>query len=174
MSEKHLNPIFGRRSCRHFLSEPLREGDLELLLEAMRQAPSAGNRQPWFIYVVTNRAIKERLAQAAFDQSFLVQAPVVFVVCAEPERSAARYRDRGRNLYCLQDTAAMVENLLIAATALGYGSCWIGAFDEEAARAVLNIPRRLRPVAIVPIGPGIRSEHPPARRPLSEITTFVQ
>jgi len=173
MSEDPLNPILSRRSCRHFLPEPLREGDLELLLEAMRQAPSAGNRQPWFIYVVTNRSIKERLAQAAFDQTFLSQAPVVFVVCAEPERSAARYRDRGRTLYCLQDTAAMVENLLIAATALGYGTCWMGAFDEEAAREVLNIPRHLRPVAIVPVGPGIPSERSTTRRPLSEITTFV-
>ena len=173
MSEEPLNSILRRRSCRHFLSEPLREGDLELLLLAMQQAPSAGNRQPWFLYVVTDRATKERLAQSAFDQTFLSQAPVVFVVCTEPERSAARYRDRGRTLYCLQDTAAMVENLLIAATALGYGTCWIGAFDEEAARKVLNIPPHLRPVAIVPVGPGIRSEHATTRRPLSEITTFI-
>ena len=173
MSEHPMNPILIRRSCRHFLSKPLREGDIERLLEAMQQAPSAGNCQPWFVYAVTNRATKECLGQAAFDQTFLVQAPVVFVICAEPERSAARYRERGRTLYCLQDTAAMVENLLIAATALGYGSCWIGAFDEEAAKEALNIPQHLRPVAIVPIGPGSPSKHPAPRRSLSEITTSV-
>ena len=173
MSEDPIGSIHSRRSCRHFLSKPLREGDIERLLEAMQRAPSAGNCQPWFVYAVTNRATKECLAQAAFDQIFLVQAPVVFVICAEPERSAARYHERGRTFYCLQDTAAMVENLLIAATALGYGSCWIGAFDEEAAKKALNIPRYLRPVAIVPVGPGSPSKHPTPRRSLSEITTFI-
>ncbi len=173
MSEDPMNPILSRRSCRRFLSKSLREGDIERLLEAMQQAPSAGNCQPWFVYVVTNRATKKCLAQAAFDQTFLVQAPVVFVICAEPERSAVRYRERGRTFYCLQDTASMVENLLIAATALGYGSCWIGAFDEEVAKEALNIPKHLRPVAIVPVGPGSPSKHSTPRRSLSEITTFI-
>lgn len=173
MSDTSLDVIFTRHSCRHFTGQPLRAGDVERLLDAMRCAPSAGNRQPWFFYVVRNRERKKALAEAAWGQDFLVEAPVVFVVCAEPERSASRYRDRGRSLYCLQDTAAAVENLLIAATALGYGSCWIGAFDERRARDVLNIPRRLRPVAMVPVGPGRLSTTGPPRRPIEEVSTWV-
>lgn len=173
MSDTSLDVIFSRHSCRHFTGEPLSAGDLERLLEAMRWAPSAGNRQPWFFYVVRNRKTKEELAEAALGQDFLVDAPVVFVVCAEPERSASRYRERGRSLYCLQDTAAAVENLLIAATALGYGACWIGAFDERLARRALNVPQDLRPVAIVPVGPGRLSATGPPRRPIEEITALV-
>ncbi len=174
MAKEKIDFIFDRHSCREFKSDPLREGDLELLTEAMRWAPSAGNIQPWFFYVVTNEDIKRRLANAAFGQSFLARAPVVFVVCAEPEASAAYYGERGRSLYCIQDTAAAVENLLLAATSLGYGSCWIGAFSEGAARGALDIPNHLRPVALVPVGIGRSAGKSPPRYPKSEIFKFVK
>jgi nitroreductase len=78
-------------------------------------------------------------------------------------------------LYCLQDTAAATEHILLAATALGLGGCWVGAFDEMAAARALALPRALRPVAMVPIGepmpePGGRTP----RRPLSEVTSFMK
>jgi len=170
---KNIDFILKRRSCRDFSGEPLREGDLEILLEALRRAPSAGNIQPWFFYVVKNKTIKKGLAQAAHGQNFLAKAPVVFVVCAIPRISATSYGERGRTLFCIQDTAAAVENLLIATTALGYGSCWVGAFDEEKAKKALNIPEHLRPVAIVPVGPGSISQDDPTRRQISEISAII-
>ncbi|HUU50748.1 MAG TPA: nitroreductase family protein, partial [Nitrospinota bacterium] len=88
---KNIDFILKRRSCRDFSGEPLREGDLEILLEALRRAPSAGNIQPWFFYVVKNETIKKGLAQAAYGQNFLAKAPVVFVVCAIPRISATSY-----------------------------------------------------------------------------------
>ena len=173
MSENAIDSILNRYSCRNFKSDPLKEGDLERLMEALRWAPSAGNCQPWFFYVVTNREVKEGLSRAAHDQSFIVNAPVVFVVCANTKEAAFCYGERGQTLYCLQDTAAATENLLLAATALGYGSCWIGAFEEEEASEVLNIPQSLRPVAIIPVGfaksRGMRTD----RKPVDDIFEFV-
>jgi nitroreductase len=145
------------------------------LLEAAVSAPSAGNRQPWHFYVVREQATRRALAQAALNQWFLSEAPVVIVVCADPERSAARYGDRGRYLYCLQDTAAAAENLLLAAVASGLGACWVGAFDEEAASRALDLPAHLRPVAIVPLG--YPAGHPSSgtdRRALEAVVSTIE
>ncbi len=148
---------------------------VERLLQAAIQAPSAGNRQPWHFYVVWEEAVRRQLAMAAYGQSFIAQAPVVIVVCADPEQSAARYGQRGRNLYCLQDTAAATEHILLAATALGLGGCWVGAFDEAQAARILRLPPRHRPIAILPIG---RPAHPPVRRttrrPLADVVSHIR
>jgi nitroreductase len=144
------------------------------LLEAAIRAPSAGNCQPWQFFVVRNEDTKRDLARAALDQWFLSEAPVVIVVCTDPERSARRYGDRGRQLYSLQDTAAAIENLLLAVAASGLGACWVGAFDEGAAAGALDLDRRLRPVAIIPIGypvkhPGGQTE----RLPLGSVVKLI-
>jgi len=174
MNEKTIENILQRHSCREFTGGQLPEKHLKTLMECLRWAPSAGNLQPWFFYVVESQPAKEALARAAFGQDFIADATVVFVVCAESEASAAIYGERGRTLYCLQDTAAAVENLLLAATALGYGSCWIGAFDEESARQALDIPRRLRPVALVPLGPARPIVRFPDRKATSELFKSVK
>lgn len=169
MQPDPLEPILARFSCRAFLPDPIFDADLKRLLEAMRRAPSAGNMQPWRFILVRGQRDRDALSDAAYEQTFISEAPVAIVVCADPERSASRYGDRGRNLYVYQDTAAAVENLMIAATALGYAACWVGAFDEERARTALQIPLHLRPVAIVPVGkPAVRAESS-SRRPMSEI-----
>ena len=144
------------------------------LLQAAILAPSAGNCQPWQFYVVRQPNTKRALARAALNQWFLSEAPVVVAVCADAGRSAQRYGDRGRQLYCLQDTAAATENLLLAAVASGLGACWVGAFDEQAASKALNLPGHLRPVAIVPLGyPAERPLYPSDRLPLGSVVTEV-
>jgi nitroreductase len=148
--------------------------DVERMLRAAIRAPSAGNLQPWFFVVVRDKKKKEALARAALDQWFITQAPVVVVVCADPGRSAMRYGGRGVNLYCLQDTAAATENLLLAAAALGLGGCWVGAFQEEEAARALDLPSHLRPVAMVPLGyPSLSHAERTARRDLKEVTRFT-
>ncbi len=164
-----IRTIFERQSCRNFLDDELPEEHLELLLECMRRSPSAGNMQPWRFYVVRDDERKRKLVASAYGQRFIGDAPVVIVVCALAAESAARYGERGATLYCLQDTAAAVQNLLLAATSLGYGSCWIGAFDEAAAAEALALPEGERPVAMVPVGkPGRRGTRTD-RRPFAEI-----
>ena len=167
--------IRNRHCVRHLTVQDLSTSTVDTILEAAIRAPSAGNRQAWHFVVVRRTEVKRALARAAGGQTFVATAPVVIVVCADPERSAARYADRGRDLYCLQDTAAATEHILLAATALGLGCCWVGAFDEKAAARALALPGHLRPVAIVPIGqPAAKPSKPSSRRPLSEVVSFVQ
>jgi nitroreductase len=152
-----------RRSIRAFGSKPVKEGDLKRILSAAILAPSAGDVQPWEFIVTTDAEVKRDLALAALGQSWMEEAPVIITVCAREDASASRYGERGRKFYCIQDTAAAVQNILLASTALGYGSCWVGAFDEEEVRKVLRTPKGIRPVAIVPVGipgevPEVRSK----------------
>ncbi len=151
MSKECLSQIRGRRSIRKFLSEQIDEEDIKDIVKVGFSAPSWGNRQPWRVVIVKDQNIKDQLSDAA-GQSFMAKAPVIFVVCAVPEESAERYQERGRTLYVLQDTAALTLNILHAAHMLGYGSCWIGAFNEEEVSRVLNVPPDMRPVAMIPVG----------------------
>lgn len=162
-------PILERRSIRSYTREGISKEDVEALIEAARLAPSAGNLQPWEFVAVTDPEIKRRIAEAALGQYFIAQAPVVIVVCALPSRSAVRYGRRGSELYCLQDTAAAVENILLTAAANGLGTCWVGAFNEERVAKVIRAPRGARPIALIPVGHP--AERPPRRprRSLSEI-----
>lgn len=147
---------------------------VERLLGAAISAPSAGNRQPWHFYVVRDDEVRRDLVAAAYGQTFIAQAPVAIVVCAIPEQSAARYNQRGRDLYCLQDTAAAVEHILLASVALGFGGCWVGAFDEGRAAGALDLPAEHRPVAILPIGkPAGKPANRTSRQALESVASYV-
>ncbi|MBS7625086.1 MAG: nitroreductase family protein [Candidatus Bathyarchaeia archaeon] len=161
-----------RRSIRAFTREEVTDEEIEKILEAARWAPSAGNIQPWEFIIVRRPDIKREIARAALNQTFIEEAPVVIVVCADEFRSSRVYGSRGANLYCIQDTAAAIENILLAACALGLGACWVGAFYEEEVRQILKIPKGLRPVAIVPIGHPAERPPPPYKRPLKEIIHY--
>jgi len=174
MSEEFLSVIDHRWSCRGFQSVPLEEDTIWKLLRAMLRAPSAGNVQPWHFYVVTNESAKRGLTEAAHGQGFVSQAPVVIVVCVVPSMAEEGYSERGKNLYCIQDTAAAVENLLLAAEALGLGTCWVGAFDEAHAGKVLGIPPERRPVAIIPVGKPASPKEKSRRLPEETVLTWVR
>ena len=130
------------------------------MLEAARLAPSAKNLQPWYIVVVRDPERKRALARAAMGQAFVADAGVVFVCLSDPRRSP-RWHDK--------DAMIALEHIALAATALGYGSCWIGAFDEEAVRRVVGAPAGLRVVAMVVVGVPAESPPPRPRRPLSQL-----
>ena len=144
--------VKGRRSIRSYKPNDVSEEEVEVLIEAATFAPSAGNIQPWEFIVVRNPEMKKKLAIAANEQLFMAQAPVVIVVCANEILSSQGYGLRGKTLFCLQDTAAAVENMLLTAYSLGLGTCWIGAFEEIEVREALRIPEGVRPVALVPVG----------------------
>lgn len=167
-----LETIKKRRSIRRFRSDPVSQGIIRKLLEAACWAPSAGNLQPWAFYVVTSPALKKDLAAVA-SQRFVGEAPVVIVVCVVPERSAVHYGERGKNLYCLQDTAAAVQNILLAATSLGLGACWVGAFREEGVIKALGLSPEKRPVALIPVGYPISDIRPPRRFSFEKVTQWL-
>jgi len=164
-----------RRSVRKFTAQAVSQEHILTLLAAMQAAPSAGNCQPWHMYVVRDEAVRAQLAEMAWRQTFIQAAPVVIVVCADLERNAQRYGERGVGLYCIQDTAAAIQNLLLCAKSLGLGACWCGAFDEQAVAEKLNMPPHLRPVAVIPVGhPDGMPDGTQNRRPLDDTATFVE
>ena len=143
--------IKGRRSIRKFCNKPVPEDMLNKIIEAGRAAPSAGNLQARDFFIIENQEIKEQLVKAAHGQKFIAQASVAIVVCVNFE-SIESYGERGMELYCIQDSAAAVQNMLLMVHELGLGACWVGAFDEPPVTEVLKLPEHLRPVAIIPIG----------------------
>jgi len=161
--------IKNRRSIRAFKKEIISEEQVKWLIDAARHAPSAGNIQPWDFVIVRKPKIKQQLSVAALNQTFIEEASVVIVVCANEARSSQGYGHRGVNLYCIQDTAAATENLLLAAHAMNLGACWVGAFREEIVRKILNTPAHVRPVAIIPVGHPSESPKPRRRRNIEEI-----
>jgi len=156
--------IKNRRSIRRFSPDEIEEEKLDKILDAARWAPSAGNLQARDIIVVRNPEIKKKLMMAALGQDFILEAPVVLVVCANKSKSAFRYGIRGEKLYCIQDATASIQNILLAAHALGLGSCWVGAFDTEIVKRILEIPGDVEPIAIIPIGYPGESPSPPPRK----------
>jgi nitroreductase len=100
---------------------------------------------------------------------FIEAAPVVIVVCADERRCSRRYGARRKNLFCIQDTAAAVQNILLAAYAMGLGTCWVGAFDEEVVKGALKVPDDVRPVALIPVGYAAGASEMRRRRPVSEV-----
>ncbi len=159
-----LRLIYERVSIRKYQPKDVPEELIIELLKAGNAAPSAGNLQARDFVVVRNPETKVKLAKAALEQMFIATAPVVIVVCANYPRSMRIYGERGK-LYAEQDATAAVENILLAAHALGLGAVWVGAFYESAVANILDLPEYVRPVAIVPVGwpaekPGRRSRYP--------------
>jgi len=167
-----LEAVKGRRSIRAFKNQDVQAGIVEELIDAARWAPSAGNIQPWEFIIVRKPRIKRRLVEAALGQMFIEEAPVVIVVCANEERSSQGYGVRGKTLYCLQDTAAAMQNIHLTACSLGLGTCWVGAFREEETREILRIPRGMRPVAIIPVGYPAEVPTARSRKPISQIVHY--
>jgi len=138
-----LQALLDRRSVRRYQRQPVPAAHLHQILEATRQAPSAMNRQPWRLVVVGDVEQKERLARACNGQMWLADAAYIIVGVGLPEQSAKWYR---------VDVSIALENLVIAARSLGYGTCWIGAFDPEQVKAACGIPAEAEVVACMPLG----------------------
>jgi len=165
-----------RRSIRKYKNEKdndVSKEQLMKLIDAAQAAPSARNCQPWHFYVVKNKKIQAELKECAYNQDFILNSPACIIICADSKRNESRYGERGKNLYCIQDTAAAVQNILLCAKDMGLGTCWVGAFDEAKAAKILNLPEDFRPVAIIPVGCPAEDFKPQHRRPVDEIVTFI-
>ncbi len=141
---------------------------LAQILAAANIAPSAGNLQGYEIYQITEEKKRKALARAALGQFFVADAPVVLVFCANQARSAAKYRERGVRLYATQDATIACTFAMLAATALGLGTVWVGAFDDDAVKRVLDCGDLL-PVAILPVGHPAEAPEAAPRRSLTDL-----
>lgn len=155
--------ISKRRSIRKYKSDPVPEEDIKYVLEAARLAPSWANTQCWKFVVVTDPDVKDELAKAG--NSWIAQAPVIITICADPSKPGTK----GDQEYYMLDAGIAMEHLILAAADKGLGTCWIGAFDEKAARSVLGVPDNIRVVASTPLGYPDEDPAPKPRRTLEEI-----
>jgi len=122
------------------------------ILHAGTLAASAGDIQPWEFILVKDKAKKTEISLACLRQKHVEDAPLLIVVCANLEKVAIKFGERGKNLYAIQDTGAAIQNMLLAVHGLGLGASWVHAFEEEAIKRILKIPDRLRPVGVLAIG----------------------
>lgn len=155
-----MDAIRKRRSIRKYKPSEIPKEHLLEILEAGRLAPSAGNRQPWKFIVVRGPEQRRRLAEAARGQMFIADAAAVIVALADPEISPR---------WCDKDVMIAVENMVLAAAELGYGSCYIGAFEEERIKSLLKVPEGLRVVVLLPIGVPDEAPSQRPRKALSEV-----
>ena len=149
-----------RRSVRKYKPEPIPQEKMKMILEAAQLAPSAGNRQPWRFVMVHNADKKKEIAKVAKNQTFLADAAVIIAAVGDPEISE-RWHDK--------DVMIAVEHMVLAASSLGYGSCWIGAFDENEVKKLLKIPKKLKLVALLPVGVPNETPQPRPRKEMPEI-----
>jgi len=141
--------IAARYSVRAYRPDPVEDEKLQTVLEAARLAPTAANRQPIQL-IVMRTAGREEEIKKIYRRSWFVQAPLVIAVCTISSQAWVRESDKFNAR--LIDAAIVADHLILAATNLGLGTCWIAAFNVEAARAVLQLPDEVEPVIFTPLG----------------------
>lgn len=175
---KIQNIFRDRRSIHRFLPSEIEEKILEQILEAGRWAPSWINSQPWSFIVVTDKELKHRVGEIGSGKTifskadWMVDAVAIVVVTVDPEIDANHY---------VEDGAIATQNMALAAHTFGYGSYYLGVFDnknkkgtvEEKLKTLLNIPKKMRVISILPLGiPEKKKEAESSRKKLEEIVHY--
>lgn len=180
-----FDAIKTRRSIRRFSDKPVSEKDIETILDLVRYSPSWANMQCWRFVVVSDKEKIKKISELSYVESFLKpmgykanpatkgigEAPVVIVACAEPSKSGSIWNQQ----YYMTDMGIASQTLMLAVRGLGLGTVFVGIFDEDAIRKLLDIPSDIRVVGIFPIG-HLQDEKKeikmPERKPLSEIVFY--
>ncbi|MEI6807751.1 MAG: nitroreductase family protein [bacterium] len=146
-----LNFIFARRSVRQYKAKDIPEQMVTDILKAAMAAPSAGANDPWHFVIVQDKVTLQKLADGLPNGKMLADAGLGIIVCGD----LAKAHDT-KESYMLQDCSAAIENILLAATALGLGACWLGAHPRSDRiihlRMVLEIPNEITPISVISIG----------------------
>jgi nitroreductase len=161
----YFEVIKKRRSVRSYRPDPVEPEKLNQILEAARLAPTACNLQAFKVIVIPTAGRKEEL-KTIYSREWLSEAPLVLCVCSMPGTAWSR---RDGKSYADVDAAIVMDHIILAATALGLGTCWIGAFDARAAREVLGLDDSLEPVAFTPLGYANHEGGPVQRKPVSDL-----
>ena len=156
---EHSEVISKRRAIRKYKKDPVPEEKLQKLYHALQSAPTANNRQPFKFIFVKDAALREKIVKQACHQDFLTQPPVLMVA----------YCEKGDSF----NVAIAVDHMILTATDEGLGTCWVGWFEREPLRKILNIPDEFDIPIMVPIG--YSDENLPAkpRKPISELITVM-
>lgn len=157
-----------RYSVRAYKPDPVPEEDLSKVLYAARMAPTAANRQPFQLIVIHTQDRKQELRRI-YDREWFVQAPLVICACGLP--GGAWTREDNKN-YAVVDVAIVMDHLILAATELGLGTCWVAAFDAAEARSILGLPEEVEPIAFTPLGYAADQPRPKERKPLELLVRY--
>ena len=164
-----LECIATRRSIRKFHDIPVEFEKVGNILDAGRHAPSAGNLQDWKFILITDEEMRKNIAKACVEQFWIAHAPVIIIVCTDPDKTKRFYGKSGEK-FSIQNGAAVVQNMQLAAHAEGVASCWVGAFEDEAIKRLLDIPDRIIINAVVPLGYADEKVPVPLRFTLENVT----
>ena len=149
-----------RRSIRKYKNTPISKEKINNILEAARIAPSAGHRQPWHFIVVENKETIKKLAK----REWAAEAPVMIVGLADQEASPH---------WCINDLGIAFEHIVLAATDLGLGTCWMGQSKrEELVKSLLDIPDKFRVIALTPLGVSDETPDSKDRKSLDDIVSW--
>jgi nitroreductase len=181
-----------RRSCRNYSSEPVSEESIEKILDAAMWAPSPLNAQPWEFIVVTNQEVKDKIISEAercrewaietsgwewlekYKVGFLQSVPVMVVAVGDPRKTGVdQFQEEGTMAY-LQACAAAIQNMSLAAHALGLGTLWFTFFDKNPVREILSIDAGKIPLAVVCLGKPAGDPMKVGRKDLEKKTTYVR
>ena len=157
-----------RYSVRAYKPDPVEEDKLQQILEAVRLAPTAANRQPFQLIIIHTAGRTEELKRV-YHRSWFGQAPLVICVCAIP--AAGWVRSDGKPYFDV-DAAIAMDHLILAATNLGLGTCWVAAFNPAAAREFLQLPGEVEPITFTPLGYPADSLRPKERKALADLVRY--
>ena len=193
--------IQNRRSIRKFSQKPIPDEIINRLLEAMRQAPSGKNAQPWKFIVVQDSITRQEIAKVCgfytssgreIRQDWIAEAPAIFIICGDPKAAFVKIIDDNRVIIAnwdfleekqksgpvqwesgiLVDLTIPMDHLSLAAIEEGLGGCWVAGLDEERLKQILGIPVDWRVPAVMPIGLPIENPEARQRKPLGEVVCF--
>ena len=164
-----------RKSVRSFSNKEIEKETLLELLNAARMAPSAVNYQPWRFFICTSDEMKQRIVES-YPRKWFESAPLYIVACADKSQSWKRASDNKDHGDI--DVAIAITHLMLKATELGLGTCWVCNFDAKILEEALNLDNVLEPVAIIPIGypsedASIEAKQPKNRKSIEEFTEWM-
>lgn len=162
--------IYERRSIRKFLEKPVEHDKIVKILDAGRWAPSGGNTQPWRFIVVDEKNLIKMIKM--FSPGMFSEPSVLIVICRDIEEARRKGGEDGERFVSIVDISMATQNMMLAAHALGLGTCVIRSFDKNVVRKLLEIPENIEPELLLAIGyPSYKPGKPP-RKPLTSIVFF--
>nr|WP_322786219.1 nitroreductase family protein [Propionispira raffinosivorans] len=169
-----------RRSIRKYLPRDVEDDKILQLMESARLAPSGSNTQPWRFVIVKNEKIKQKLPRAAHNQNWMLSAPVMIACIADGTSRIDEYAElnfdeqspREELKQMIRDTSIAVGYLLLEATNIGLGSCWVAWFTQNEIRPILDIPSDKYVVGVITLGYAAEQPAPRPRKNLSELVHY--
>ncbi|MBS3157619.1 nitroreductase family protein [Candidatus Woesearchaeota archaeon] len=166
-----LKAIKERRSIKKYLNKDVPLKTVLELIDAAHQAPSSGNLQNWRFIIVKNQKIKQEIAEACLDQTWMSEAPVLIVICSDREHLRTYY-EKYTNTYSIQNCALAAQNLMLRAHSLKLGTCFVSGFSKMALKRALKITEGIEPESVIAIG--FPTENPVSKRTSLEMITFFE